>query len=126
MPTKTYKGRTSSGTGDPEDVTVSTLKADLALNNVDNTSDANKPISTATQTALDNKQDGLGITDEGTHLLTPVPIRKGAGDEPDELASLGEVETEIAKTVPTISEQFTVSGGQAFLLLNLTLPQPRI
>jgi hypothetical protein len=32
-------------------------KADLGLGNVDNTSDASKPISTATQTALDGKQD---------------------------------------------------------------------
>lgn len=31
-------------------------KADIGLGNVDNTSDANKPISTATQTALDGKQ----------------------------------------------------------------------
>lgn len=33
------------------------LRTDLAINNVDNTSDANKPISTATQTALDAKLD---------------------------------------------------------------------
>ena len=32
-------------------------KADLNLNNVDNTSDLDKPISTATQTALNNKLD---------------------------------------------------------------------
>lgn len=32
------------------------VKADVGLGNVDNTSDANKPISTATQTALDAKQ----------------------------------------------------------------------
>lgn len=32
------------------------VKGDVGLGNVDNTSDANKPISTATQTALDNKQ----------------------------------------------------------------------
>jgi hypothetical protein len=32
---------------------------DIGLGNVDNTSDANKPISTATQTALDDKQDVL-------------------------------------------------------------------
>jgi hypothetical protein len=63
MITKTYKGRTSANTGDPEDVPVATLKTDLALvkgdvglGNVDNTSDVNKPISTATQTALDLKQ----------------------------------------------------------------------
>lgn len=63
MATKTYKGRTSAGTGNAEDVPVATLKTDLALvkgdvglGNVDNTSDLNKPISTATQTALDGKQ----------------------------------------------------------------------
>lgn len=32
-------------------------KADVGLGNVDNTSDANKPVSTATQTALNGKQD---------------------------------------------------------------------
>lgn len=35
---------------------VTLAKADVGLGNVDNTSDANKPISTATQTALDAKQ----------------------------------------------------------------------
>jgi hypothetical protein len=54
MATKTYKGRTSALTGDPEDVPVATLKSDLVLvkgdvglGNVDNTSDTNKPVSTA-------------------------------------------------------------------------------
>lgn len=37
--------------------TVSLVKGDVGLGNVDNTSDANKPISTATQTALDGKAD---------------------------------------------------------------------
>ena len=39
-------------------ITPSALKTALALNNVDNTSDANKPISSATQTALDAKVTG--------------------------------------------------------------------
>ena len=34
---------------------VTLTKTDVALGNVDNTSDANKPISTATQTALNGK-----------------------------------------------------------------------
>jgi hypothetical protein len=59
MATKTYKGRTSAGTGNAEDVAIETLKADLAVNNVDNTSDINKPVSTAQQTALDAKQNNL-------------------------------------------------------------------
>lgn len=40
------------------------VKADVGLANVDNTSDASKPISTATQTALDGKQATLGFTPE--------------------------------------------------------------
>lgn len=41
---------------------VTLAKDDVGLSNVDNTSDENKPISTATQTALDNKQDKLPST----------------------------------------------------------------
>lgn len=41
-------------------------KADVGLGNVDNTSDANKPISTATQTALNGKVDN-------SRVLTDVP-----------------------------------------------------
>jgi len=37
-------------------------KTDVGLSNVDNTSDVNKPISNATQTALAAKQDSLGFT----------------------------------------------------------------
>ncbi len=37
---------------------------DIGLENVDNTSDLDKPISTATQDALDDKQDTLGFTPE--------------------------------------------------------------
>lgn len=45
------------------DKTFQTLdKTAVGLGNVDNTSDLNKPISTATQTALNAKQDSLGFT----------------------------------------------------------------
>jgi len=42
--------------------TGSTSKTDIGLGNVDNTSDANKPVSTATQTALNLKQNQLNGT----------------------------------------------------------------
>jgi hypothetical protein len=48
-------------------VTPTQLKTSLALNNVDNTSDANKPVSSATQTALDAKQATLV---SGTNIKT--------------------------------------------------------
>ena len=46
---------------------VTLNKGDVGLSEVDNTSDANKPISTATQTALDAKQDTLV---SGTNIKT--------------------------------------------------------
>ena len=42
--------------------TGSTSKTDIGLSNVDNTSDANKPVSTATQTALNLRQTQLNGT----------------------------------------------------------------
>ena len=41
---------------------LSLVKGDVGLGNVDNTSDANKPVSTATQTALDAKATTAGVT----------------------------------------------------------------
>ena len=41
---------------------ISLAKSDLGLGNADNTSDANKPISTATQTALDLKANSADIS----------------------------------------------------------------
>ena len=52
---KTFTGTTSGIT-----------KSMVGLNNVDNTSDVNKPVSTATQTALNLKQDTLTLTTTGT------------------------------------------------------------
>lgn len=49
-----------------ENATPATVKTALALNNVDNTSDANKPISSATQTALNAKQNTLSLTTTGS------------------------------------------------------------
>ena len=53
-----------SSAAETKKITPSALKTALALNNVDNTTDANKPVSSATQTALDAKQDSLGFTAE--------------------------------------------------------------
>lgn len=58
-----------TNTSNPHSVTA----AQVGLGNVDNTADADKPISTATQTALDSKADET-ITVTGTGALT------GGGD----------------------------------------------
>jgi hypothetical protein len=51
MPANTIKGRLTSD-GDPQDLSVAQIRALAQVNNVDNTSDANKPISTAVAAAL--------------------------------------------------------------------------
>ena len=51
-PLKTVASQSLEGSGN-----VALSKSDVGLGNVDNTSDANKPISTATQTALNLKAD---------------------------------------------------------------------
>jgi hypothetical protein len=57
LPTLVYSVNTRTGA-----ITLS--KSDVGLDQVDNTTDANKPISTAVQTALNTKQDSLGFTAE--------------------------------------------------------------
>lgn len=59
------QAHTSTGAIKPGAVT----KADVGLDNVDNTADVNKPISTATQTALDNK---LNTTDLDTQTAAKI------------------------------------------------------
>lgn len=65
--------RLTSSSGTANDVTLN--KSDVGLSNVDNTSDISKPISTATQTALDTKVDkitgkGLSTNDFTTQEKT--------------------------------------------------------
>lgn len=57
MATASILGRNTAGSGAPEVLSAATVKTILSLNNVTNTSDANKPVSTAQQTALDLKAD---------------------------------------------------------------------
>jgi hypothetical protein len=56
--TNTILGNDTGGTANAKALTAAETKVLLALNNVDNTSDLNKPISSNTQTALDAKVAG--------------------------------------------------------------------
>jgi len=69
MVTKTYKGNTAAGTAAPTDVSVATLKTDLGLNNVDNTSNATERAAAATltnKTFTDAKMVGALNAQTGT------------------------------------------------------------
>jgi hypothetical protein len=64
---KTLEGQSLLGSGN-----IDLAKGDVGLGNVDNTSDANKPVSTATQTALDTKTNKLITTNRQTASYTLV------------------------------------------------------
>ena len=59
---KTLEGQSLLGSGN-----IDLTKADVGLSNVDNTSDANKPISTATQTALNGKENTIAAGTTGQY-----------------------------------------------------------
>lgn len=58
---------------------VTLVKGDVGLGNVDNTSDANKPVSTATQTALNNKVDKVAGKQLSTEDYTTAEKTKLSG-----------------------------------------------
>lgn len=55
-------------------INLALTKADVGLNNVDNTADIDKPISTATQAALDDKADKSDLNDYYTKTETDKAI----------------------------------------------------
>ena len=86
-------------------VNIYVNKTDLGLNNVDNTSDLNKPISTATQTALNGKED-VSNKSTNTNLGTSdtlYPSQKAVKTYVDTAVSSG-------AAVPTL-QQVTTSGS---------------
>jgi hypothetical protein len=83
-------GRITAGAGDVEELTAANIKtilalvkADVGLGNVDNTSDASKPVSTDQQTALNLKADLASPALTGN----PTAPTQTAGDASTKLAS---------------------------------------
>jgi hypothetical protein len=85
--------------------TVSGAKTNLGLNNVDNTSDANKPISTATQAALDTKAPLASPALTGTPTVPTAAI----GTNSTQIANTAFVNSAIAAAV-TQDATNTVKG----------------
>ena len=80
---------TAAGLALLDDVDAAAQKVTLGLGNVDNTSDINKPISTATQTALDLKATIASPTFTGT----PTAPTASAGTSTTQLATTAFVTT---------------------------------
>lgn len=113
--------RKTAGAGAPETQTLATLKADLALakadvglGNVDNTSDVNKPVSTAQQTALNLKADLASPALTGT----PTAPTAAAGTNTTQVATTAFVEARAPKHV---TKQSTAVALAASTTVNLPL-----
>lgn len=78
----------------------SVTKADVGLGNVDNTSDANKPVSTAQQTALNQKANIASPTFTGT----PKAPTATAGTNTTQLATTAFVKAAIDNSATTIND----------------------
>ena len=72
--TKVDKTTTVNGHALSGNVTVT--KSDVSLGNVDNTSDANKPVSTAQATALDLKADNTTVSSHTSNTSNPHSVTK--------------------------------------------------
>lgn len=120
---KVPTSRTVNGHALSANVTVT--KSDLSLGNVDNTSDANKPISTATQTALNLKAPLANPTFTGT-VTVPTPSNSTDAttkayvdgliieDTPELVAGNG-IEIDTVLDVSTISVNEAELGGTHLL-----------
>lgn len=80
---------------------LATLKSDLSLSNVDNTSDANKPVSTAEQAALDLKEN---VANKDTDVTLAA---NSDTKYPSQKAAKTYIDTAVALKANLISPSFT-------------------
>src|SRR3989339_1579026 len=108
-------GRSTAGTGVPEVLSAAAVKTLLSLENVSNTSDANKPVSTATQTALDLKAPLASPTFTGTPSLPTgtVGITQSAGTNNTTLATTAYADNAASVAVTGKQDVLTNSAGLA-------------
>jgi hypothetical protein len=97
------------GTDGARGISKADLKTAMSLENVDNTSDLDKPISTATQTALDLKADITGNVSTATKLETPRTISL-SGDVSGSVSFDGSDDASITTTVADDSHNHVIGN----------------
>jgi hypothetical protein len=112
----------TSNTSNPH----ATTKAQVGLGNADNTSDANKPVSTATQTALNAKQDTLvsntniktvnstTLLGSGDIAVQPTLVSGANIKTLNSVSLLGSGDIVLAATPSGVSGAIQFSDGSAF------------
>jgi hypothetical protein len=90
---------------------LSLTKADVGLTSVDDTSDANKPVSTATATALSGKTDKSTLTTKGDIYVASAastPARVGVGTNGFVLVADSAQTTGVKWAVPAVDQEVVV------------------
>jgi hypothetical protein len=93
---------------------VTLNNSDVGLANVDNTSDANKPVSTATQTALNTKQAALGYTpvNKAGDTITGDLLNSAAYSAPNNASGAG---TKVLISGSTGTGAAGAAGGNGYI-----------
>ena len=108
---------------------VNLTKADIGLSNVDNTSDANKPVSTATQNALNSKAVAADVTTAlalkatiASPSLTGTPLAPtaAAGTNTTQIATTEYVTTAVASIIRQVRQQVNATAAQISFTLSQT------
>ena len=89
--------------------TIGSMRAALSVNNVDNTSDVNKPVSNPTQTALNLKADASALTTHtgntsNPHAVTKAQVGLGSVPNTDATARSNHTGTQLAATISDFAE----------------------
>jgi hypothetical protein len=122
MATSSFIGRNTAGSGTPEVLSVTSAKTMLALNkndvglaNVENTSDANKIISTGTQTALNLKAPINSPTFTGIVTLPTgsIAVTQTTADNSTKLATTAYADAAVGAAVTGKQNTLTNSSGLA-------------
>ena len=107
----TFIGRDTESTGAPEALSVSAVKTMLSLNNVANTTDAGKPVSTAQQAEIDTKAELAGAVGQIFSATTAI-----TGSNTNQVATTAFVFTEAATKAELAGD-----GTQDFSAQNLSV-----
>jgi len=91
-------------------------KSAVGLSNVDNTSDVNKPVSSATQTALNAKYDASNPSNfvDAAGAKSAAVVNSTAGSETDQAPSVSAMKSYVtANSGPKFSTTWTVADGNS-------------
>ena len=115
-----------------DDADAAAARTTLGLGNVDNTTDAGKPVSTAAQTALDLKADlagpaltgaptvptasaGTNTTQIASTAFVSTAVSNLKGNAPSGLDTLGELATAVNNDTAAIQNQTTLINARALI-----------